>query len=135
MTRLTNLLPLKFEVCLTTVFGSLLLLLASSCGSTQSKESATTLFNRHVESCVCQNLVIETDNYSRLEYTDFIESCNSTVRDSNPERFPAEMQYSPTIDELRCQEDVEPWLEVVEENRQLQENNREFWEKLHDVQE
>ncbi|MCY3627589.1 MAG: hypothetical protein OXG88_08110 [Gammaproteobacteria bacterium] len=135
MTRLTNLLPIKFEVCLTTVFGSLLLLLASSCGSTQSKESATTLFNRHVESCVCQNLVIETDNYSRLEYTDFIESCNSTVRDSSPERFTAEMQYSPTIDELRCQEDVEPWLEVVEENRQLQENNREFWEKLHDVQE
>lgn len=135
MTRLINLLPIKFEVCLTTVFGSLLLLLAISCGSPQSKESATTLFNRHVESCICQNLVIETDNHSRLEYTDFIESCNSTVRDSNPERFPAEMQYSPAIDELRCQEDVEPWLEVVEENRQLQENNREFWEKLHDVQE
>ncbi|MDE0645479.1 MAG: hypothetical protein OXH84_04480 [Gammaproteobacteria bacterium] len=112
-----------------------MLLLAISCGSPQSKESATTLFNRHVESCICQNLVIETDNHSRLEYTDFIESCNSTVRDSNPERFPAEMQYSPAIDELRCQEDVEPWLEVVEENRQLQENNREFWEKLHDVQE
>lgn len=131
MTRLTNLLPLN----LTTVFGSFLLLLASGCGTSQSEESVTTLFNRHVESCVCQNLVIETDNYSRLEYIDFIESCNSTVRDSNPERFPAEMQYSPAIDELRCQEDVEPWLEVVEENRQLQENNREFWEKLHDVQE
>ncbi|MDE0093035.1 MAG: hypothetical protein OXO49_00840 [Gammaproteobacteria bacterium] len=135
MTRHIDFPSRNFEIELLTVIGGVLSLFLGSCGTYQSEESVTTLFNRHVESCVCQNLVIETDNYSRLEYTDFIESCNSTVRDSNPERFPAEMQYSPAIDELRCQEDVEPWLEVVEENRQLQENNREFWEKLHDVQE
>lgn len=134
MTHCTKSRSARMENWLITVFGSVLLLFSSGCGSTQSEESVLTLFNRHVESCVCQNLVIETDNYSRLDYTDFIESCNSTVRDSNPARFPAEMEYSPTIDELRCQEDVEPWLEVVEENRQLQENNREFWENLQDFQ-
>lgn len=135
MTRYINFPSRKLKNELLIVIGSVLLLLLGGCGTSQSEETITTLFNRHVESCVCQNLVIETDNYSRLEYADFIESCNETVHKSNPEKFLTTMHYSPTIDELRCQEDVEPWLEVVEENRQLQENNREFWETLQHVQE
>ncbi len=135
MTCYINFPSRNFEIELLTVIGSVLMLLLGGCGTSQSEETITTLFNRHVESCVCQNLVIETDNYSRLEYADFIASCNETVHKSNPEKFLTTMRYSPAIDELRCQEDVEPWLEVVEENRQLQENNREFWETLQDAQE
>ena len=126
----------KFSYILASVLSWILVLvIIGACSSQPSENKIKHLFNRNVESCICRYLVIETDNYSRLEYSDFVESCNETVRESNAERYSTSLEYSPRLHELRCEEDVKAWQEVIDENKQFQENNRQFIEKLRGKQE
>ena len=83
-----------------------------------------------LKGCVCRHLEWETDSYSRLPYEDMVQICNETVLSSNPNRYPKELNSRPKLVDLRCQEDVEPWLEAVEENRVLEESNRRLFEEV-----
>ena len=60
-------------------------------------------------------MVIEEENYSGITYRDMVSRCNRTVHDANPARYSDELAFHPEIEQLRCVEDVEPWLEVVED--------------------
>lgn len=108
------------------------MLTAMLCGCSDETEAERSKedFDRNVESCVCRHLEWETDSYSRLPYEDMVQICNETVLSSNPNRYPKELNSRPKLVDLRCQEDVEPWLEAVEENRVLEESNRRLFEEV-----
>ena len=103
-----------------------------SCSASKNPDASITLYARNVESCLCNYLDIEDDNPSGLTYQDFIEDCNKTVRESNPNRFTKLEDSEPEIDSLRCPEKVESWLKVIAKQEQLRENNRKLMQELLD---
>ena len=106
------------------------ILSSTSCSSPNKPDPNVTLFARVVESCICNYLDIEDDNPSGLTYEDFIEDCNETARESHTSRFTDIEDSEPEMDGLRCPEKVESWLEVIEEQEQLRENNRKLMQEI-----
>ena len=107
----------------------------SACQSNDSIDNRRIEFGRHVESCICRQLDWQADSYSRLPFEEMAEICNETVHSSNPERFSDQFDARPALSELRCPEDVEAWLEVVEENRVLEESNRKLFNEVRELAE
>ncbi len=110
----------------------LLILVLFGCSNHTSDDRARATFDRNVESCICRHLDFEEDHYSGLTYEQFVEDCNDTVLSSNPSRYPESFNSEPSLDELRCQELVQPWLDEVAAAKALQENNRKLFEELQD---
>lgn len=65
-----------------------------------------------------------------MPFEEMVQICNETVLSSNQSRYSQDLSVSLSLEELRCQEDVEPWLEVVEENRILEESNRKLFDEV-----
>lgn len=107
-----------------------LTILLAGCANHQSDEQARVTFDRNVESCICRYLDLEEDNYSGLTYEQFVDDCNETVLTSNPNRYPDSFRSDPEISELRCQENVQPWLDEVAKAKALQENNRRLFDEF-----
>ena len=103
-----------------------------NCSAPKKVDSKIALFTRTVESCICNYLDIEDDNPSGLNYEEFIEDCNKTVRESHLNRFTELEDSEPTMESLRCPEKVESWLEVVAEQKILRENNRKLMQEFLD---
>ena len=87
----------------------------AGCGlQPESLEEQTISFAKNVESCVCRTMNFESDFPSGIRYSQIVDKCNATVHESNDQRYEDSHRSDPTIASLRCPEDVEPWLEIVE---------------------
>lgn len=65
-----------------------------------------------------------------MPFEEMVQICIETVLSSNQSRYSQDLGVSLSLEDLRCQEDVEPWLEVVEENRILEESNRKLFDEV-----
>ena len=72
-------------------------------------------FDKNVESCICRTLAFEADSFSGLAYPAMIERCNETVHNANPARYPPTARSEPSVDELRCPDDVADWREEAKD--------------------
>lgn len=96
----------------------LILLLTTSCSlESETLEEQKISFAKNVESCVCRTMYFESDFPSGIRYSQIVDSCNKTVHDSNDLRYEDTLSANPKSDSLRCPEDLEDWLEVVEKDQ------------------
>ena len=84
----------------------------AGCSYEESGDARETSYAKNVESCMCRSLEFEVDNFSGLTYLQLLERCNHTVHNANPQRYAAAASSSPEPESLRCQDDMEEWLEV-----------------------
>ena len=70
-------------------------------------------FDKNVESCLCRTLAFEADSFSGISYAVMVKRCNETVHRANPARYSADATSAPTIDALRCPDDVADWREAA----------------------
>ena len=91
--------------------------LVAGCGfEPETREQALLTYQKNVESCLCRSLDFEADFPSGVSYRQMLASCNETVHNANPTRYDDSLYSEPAIETLRCQDEVEPWLEVVGEH-------------------
>ena len=96
----------------------LILLLTTSCTlESETLEEQKISFAKNVESCVCRTMYFASDFPSGIRYSQIVDSCNKTVHDSNDLRYEDTLSANPKSDSLRCPEDLEDWLEVVEKDQ------------------
>lgn len=101
----------------------------SSCGKESAIKNLAEKYPIEIESCVCRQLAFEADSYSRINYDEMVQQCNSTIRGGHPS-LPSDIKSEPTIESLRCSEVAKDWREVVEEDLAQQASNRKNYQEL-----
>ena len=95
------------------------------CSADDKGEAAREVFERHVESCVCRFLDYESESYSGVDYPDMVAECNAIVQQANKGRHRDQSNSNPSLESLRCTDDIDDWRETIEEVKAQQEANRE----------
>ena len=72
-------------------------------------------FDKNVESCLCRTLAFEAESFSGISYAVMTERCNETVHSANPTRYPPTATSAPSVDTLRCPDDVADWRETAQD--------------------
>jgi len=80
-------------------------------------------------------LAWEADSYSGVIYEEMISTCNETVQNANPTRYPSDFKFRMELDDLRCQDDVEDWHEELELTLIHQKASRERFEEFSEPKE
>ena len=95
------------------------------CSNDDKGEAAREVFERHVESCVCRFLDYESESYSGVGYAEMVAECNTIVQQANKGRHRDQSNSNPSLESLRCTDDIDDWRETIEEVEAQQEANRE----------
>lgn len=72
-------------------------------------------FDKNVESCLCRTLAFEAESFTGTSYAVMTERCNETVHGANPARYPPAATSAPSVDTLRCPEDLADWRETAQD--------------------
>lgn len=93
------------------------LALAISClvilGACSMDDGGQESFDKNVESCLCRTLAFEAESFTGISYSAMTERCNETVHGANPARYPPAATSAPSVDTLRCPDDIADWRETA----------------------